>query len=214
MNKQDIINEINRLTGELPLREKIAEIAEHEGLELAVNELTENCCASVKSKSYKNSISQIKDLKIISAFQDYLQSQKDRIDAINNRIAQLRFDLTNEQLNLFAQNLSDKRTTGIFHNDIELCTGDVFETHDHNFIVITEASNDPNKYVIVQTFSDEELLLNYPKNRALLNDTAYLGNLYENEKLQEILDKIRPQEVEGETQEGDADEPNNEDEED
>ena len=210
MNKQDIINEINRLTGELPLREKIAEIAEHEGLALAVDELTENCCASVKSKSYKNSISQIKDLKIISAFQDYLQSQKDRIEAINNRIAQLRFDLTNEQLNLFAQNLSDKRTTGVYHNDTELCTGDVFETHDHNFIVITKSSNDPDKYVIVQTFSDEELLLNYPKNRALLKDTAYLGNLYENEKLQEILEKIKPQKIEDETQD-EADEPDEED---
>ncbi len=194
MNKQDIINEINRLTGELPLRQKIAEIAEHEGLELAVNELTENCCASVKSKSYKNSISQIKDLKIISAFQDYLQSQKDRIDAINNRIAQLKFDLANEQLTLFAETFSDKRATGIYHNDTELYTGDIFETHEHNFIVITESSENPDKYVIVQTTSDEELLLNSLKNRALLNDTAYLGNLYENEKLQEILEKIRPSE--------------------
>lgn len=210
MNKQDIINEINRLTGELPLRQKIAEIAEHEGLELAVNELTENCCASVKSKSYKNSIQQIKDLKTISAFQDYLQSQKDRIDAIHNRIAQLKFDLTNEQLTLFAEALQNKRATGIYHNNAELFTGDIFETHEHNFIIVTESSENPDKYVIIQTDSDEELLLNSLKNRTLLNDTAYLGNLYENEKLQEILDKIRPPETEEDAaEEDDTDEEEN-----
>lgn len=50
MNKADVVNEINKLTAELPLVKKIAEISEHEGLELAYNELTEKCCARIKTK--------------------------------------------------------------------------------------------------------------------------------------------------------------------
>ena len=56
MNKSDIINEINKLTAELPLVKKVAEISEHEGLEIAFNELTEKCCARVKSRNYKDSL--------------------------------------------------------------------------------------------------------------------------------------------------------------
>jgi len=135
-------------------------------------------------------------LKTISAFQDYLQSQKDRIEAIHNRIMQLKFDLANEQLSLFTETLQNKKATGIYHNKKELYTGDIFETQEHNFIIVTESSENPEKYVIIQTTSNEELLLNSLKNRALLNDTAYLGNLYEDEKLHEILEQIEPSEKE------------------
>jgi len=197
MNKQDIINEINRLYGELPLRQKIAEIAEHEGLELAVGELTENCCASVKSKSYKNSVDKIKDLKAIASFQDYLQSQQDRIEAIETRIAQLKIELTRCQLSLFEEESgTTKKSTGTEFNGKELYTGDLFETHDKNYLLICESQDDPNKFAIFHSASNTELLLNYPKNKDALKDTAYLGNLFEDEKLQAILEQIMPEEPE------------------
>jgi len=203
MNKQDIVNEINRLQAELPLRVKIAEIAEHEGLELAVNELTENCCASVKSKSYKNSVDKIKDLKAIASFQDYLQSQQDRIEAIETRIAQLKIELTRCQLSLFEEESgTNKRLTGAEFEGRELCTGDLFETRDKNYLLVCESQDDPEKFAIFHSASNTELLLNYPKNKEALKETAYLGNLFEDDRLQAILEKIMPEESEEQDESG------------
>ena len=113
MNKSDIINEINKLTAELPLVKKVAEISEHEGLEIAFNELTEKCCARVKSRNYKESKDSIKSLEIVNNFQKYLEEQTKRAERIEVRIAELRIELTRCQLSLFDENNERKINTGI-----------------------------------------------------------------------------------------------------
>lgn len=196
MNKQDIINEINRLTAELPSRKKIASIAEHEGLEIAFSELTENCCNLVKTENYKDSKKAITSLEVVKKFKDYLKEQENRIENIENRIAQLRIELTRCQLSLFEDNKFQKIATGEQYQDKELYTGDVFELPNKSYLLITESSEHPNNYVIVGTAFEEELLLQYPKNRAILKDTAFLGNVFENDKLAEFIEKLQEQENE------------------
>ena len=168
MNKSDIVNEINKLTAELPLVKKVAEISEHEGLEIAYNELTERCCAQVKAKSYKDSKDAIKALEVINNFQNYLNGQKNRADRIEYRIAELRIELTRCQLSLFEEENTKKCATGFCHNKNELYTGDVFETPERDYILIIENKNDPSKYLIVGTAFEEELPLEFHKNRTIL----------------------------------------------
>jgi len=195
MTKCDIINEINRLTAELPTRKKIASMAEHEGLELAFAELTDICCQLVKAESYKDSKKAITSLEVVKKFRDYLKEQENRIDSIENRIAQLRIELTRCQLSLFDED-TQKIATGIQHEGRELFTGDTFELPDKSYLMITESSEDPNNYVIVGTAFSEELLLQYPKNRNVLNDTAFIGNIFENDKLAEFLAQLQEEQEE------------------
>ena len=190
MNKSDIINEINKLTAELPLIKKVAEISEHEGLEIAFNELTEKCCARVKSRNYKESKDSIKSLEIVNNFQKYLEEQTKRAERIEVRIAELRIELTRCQLSLFDENNERKINTGISHNEQELYTGDVFETSGREYLLIVESEEHPTNYCITGTAFSEELLLQYPKNREILNNTCYLGNMFDNDKLAEFLDKL------------------------
>lgn len=112
MNKCDIINEINKLTAELPLVKKVAEISEHEGLEIAFNELTEKCCSSIKVKNFKTGKDYIKELEIINSFKRYLEGQNERIKRIETRIAELKIDLTKYQLSLFEKKIRGKLIQG------------------------------------------------------------------------------------------------------
>lgn len=195
MTKIDIINEINKLTAELPSRKKIASIAEHEGLEIAFDELTDVCVQLVKTENYKDSKNAIKNLEVIKSFKDYLKGQKERIENIENRIAQLRIELTRCQLNLFEEN-TQKIATGIQYQERELYTGDTFELPDKTYLLITESTEYQNNYCIVGTAFSEELLLQYPKNRKILEGAAFIGNLFENDKLAEFLEKLQQEQEE------------------
>lgn len=193
MKKQDIISEINRLSAELPTRQKIASIAEHEGLDIAFNELTDNCCALIKAESYKTSKSAIKNLETVKNFRDYLREQKKTAENIEYRIAELRIELTRCQLDLFKDS---KLATGIKYNDRELYTGDVFETRNKEYLMIIISEEYENSYAIVGTAFSEELALQYPKNREILKNTAYLGNMYNDDKLADFLAELQLQQEE------------------
>ncbi len=207
MNKSDIVNEINKLTAELPLVRKIAEISEHEGLELAYNELTEKCCARIKTKNYKESKDSIKSLEVINNFQNYLNEQKSRAERIECRIAELRIELTKCQLSLFQEENTQKCATGIQYEERELYTGDVFETSNRDYLLIVESEQHPTNYAITGTAFDEELLLQYPKNRTILNNTAFIGNIFDSAELAEFLCKLQEKQAElQERQEDDGEE--------
>lgn len=207
LTKQDIVNEINKLTAELPLVKKIAEISEHEGLELAYNELTEKCCARVKAKNYKESKDSIKSLEIINNFQSYLNDQKNRAERIECRIAELRIELTRCQLSLFQEENLQKCATGIQFNDKELYTGDVFETLQKDYLLIVESEEHPSNYVITGTAFDEEMPLQDKKNRTIFENTAFIGNIFDSAELAEFLAKLQEKQSElQERQEDDGEE--------
>lgn len=203
MNKCDIINEINKLTAELPLVKKVAEISEHEGLEIAFNELTEKCCSSIKVKNFKTGKDYIKELEIINSFKRYLEGQNERIKRIETRIAELKIDLTKYQLSLFEEKNQGKIDTGISFQDKELFSGDVFETSSKEYLLIAESEEHPTNFCITGTAFTEELLLQYPKNREILNNTAYLGNMYDDDKLAEFLAKLEEKQEELQNDEND-----------
>ncbi len=183
MERADIISKINRLTSELPLVKKIAEISEHEGLEIAFNELTDNCCCAIKSKNYKSSKAITKSLEAVNNFKKYIDEQAERANRIEAKIAELRIELTRCQLSLFAEKNEQKIATGITYNKRELFSGDTFETSKHDYLLIIEATTTktPN-FAIISTKFEEEMLLSYPQNLEILKDTAYLGNIFDDEK--------------------------------
>lgn len=190
MNKSDIINQINKLKGELPLVLKVAEIAQHEGLKIAIDELTESCCSYIKSKCYKESKESIRSLEIVNHFKKYLEGQEQRAKRIEARIAELNIELTRYQLNFFEDNKPQKINTGYSFEDRELFTGDVFETSKREYLMIIESNEHPTNYAIIGTAFVEEMLVQYPKNREMLKDTAYLGNIFEDDNLAEFVEKL------------------------
>jgi hypothetical protein len=189
--KPEILNQITSLENELPPIEKIAEIAEHEGLEIAFNELTDNCCSSIKCRNFKTGKDELKELEVVNNFKKFLERQKDRIENIKDKIAQLRIELTKCQLTLFDEQNVQKCPTNIFHNEKELWTGDVFQTHNNDYHFIIESEEQKGEFAIVSTAFKEEMLLSNEKNKEILNDTAYIGNLFVDDKLADFINKLQ-----------------------
>ena len=106
-------------------------------------------------------------------------------------IAELKIELTKCQLSLFDEQNVQKCPTNIFHDEKELWTGDVFQTHDNNYHFIIESETSKGKFAIVSTAFKEEMLLNYPKNREILKNCAYIGNLFDDDKLREFIEKMQ-----------------------
>ena len=190
MKKKEIIEQINSLKSQLPSILKVAEIAKQEGLKIAIDELTENCCSYIKSKCYKESKDSIKALEVVNNFKKYLEGQEQRAKRIEARIAELNIELTKCQLDLFEDSKPQKINTGFSFEDRELFIGDVFETSKREYLMIIESNEHPTNYAIIGTAFVEEMLLQYPKNREILKDTAYLGNIFEDDKLAEFVEKL------------------------
>ena len=122
-----------------------------------------------------------------------LREQKKTAENIEYRIAELRIELTRCQLDLFKDS---KLATGIKHNDRELYTGDVFQTRNKEYLMIIISEEYENSYAIVGTAFPEELALQYPKNREILKNTVYLGNMYNDDKLADFLAELQLQQEE------------------
>lgn len=209
--KAEILNQIAIFENELPSLLKIAEISEHEGLEIAFNELTEKCCSYIKLRNFKTGKDELKALEVVNNFKRYLDATKERIEQIKDKIAQLKIELTKCQLSLFDEQNVQKCPTNIFHNERELWTGDVFETHDKDYHFIIEAETSKGKFAIVSTAFKEEMLLSYPKNREILNGTAFIGNLFDDEKLQQFIEKLQEASEKTDEQNSDGDKTESED---
>ena len=70
-------------------------------------------------------------------------------------------------------------------------------------MLIAESEEHPTNFCITGTAFTEELLLQYPKNREILNNTAYLGNMYDDDKLAEFLAKLEEKQEELQNDEND-----------
>lgn len=150
----------------------------------------DNCCHCVKSKAFKASKNALKEIETVNSFKEFLERKKERVKQIENKIAELKIELTHYQLNLFDEQNVQKIPTDIKHNEREIYTGDVYETLNKEYLLIIESDEHPTKYAIVSTAFTEELLLQYPKNREILKNTAYIGNLFDDNKLKEFIDKL------------------------
>lgn len=126
----------------------------------------------------------------MNSFKEFLERKKERVIQIENKIAELKIELTRYQLGFFDEKNIQKIPTDIKHEEREIYTGDVYETSNREYLIIIESEEHPTNYAIIGTAFTEELLLQYPKNREILRNTAYLGNLFDDNKLAEFVDRL------------------------
>ena len=89
-----------------------------------------------------------------------------------------------------------KLATGFVCNDKEIYTGDVFETSNRDYLLIVESEDNPSNFLITGTALEEALLLSFHKNRVILNDTAFIGNIFDSAELADFLEKLQEKQEE------------------
>lgn len=190
MTKEELREKLEELKNEIETINIVVSIGEHEGIKLITDDIKKNCVVAIESDNFSKAKKQIKEIEIIKSFIGYIEEKKELVTEKQNEIENLQNQLDNWQIGLFEKQFNAaKKPTGTTHNEKELYTGDIFESRDKNHLLISTSEKEPNNFVILHSTSDTELLLQYPKNREALKDTAYLGNLYDDEKLQEIFNK-------------------------
>lgn len=187
MSKKELEEQIENVKTEIGELETLTNIGNMEGFELIIKKIKEDIIQNVKEEDWKSLKQNKSKIEKMRGFTDYIEKQTQIIEDKEAELTDLTCQLNNYQTSLF-EDVEEKKSTEFVHNGKELFTGDIFQNSDKKLLLIYESSESEGKFAIIKHLEDGELLLNYPKNREVLDSTDFLGNLFDDEKLQKLLE--------------------------
>lgn len=201
-NKEQLIEQKKKIEGDIDRLKKIIDASNDTTFEIIIEDLKEQMIGNVNAEDWAQLKSNLKDVSSINGTRDFIESQSILLAKKQTELEELTNQIDHYQTSLFEQQNSDEKIeTGIKFKTIELCTGDVYKSNIPNvtngywYFLIKKSSEKDNNFCIVSNFfPNEEKLLQYPKNIECLENTFYIGNIFENDddaaKAKEALKKI------------------------
>lgn len=181
--------ELNKLQAELAEDiEKLNSIIEASNstvFDLLIDETKKEMKANVLEESWKKlkeNMKKIEQYRTIETTlqnqQDLLERKEDELEDVKNALkyCQQKIDFDTQEGEQLAEDTG--YTFGSTLQPIE--AGDIFinkNSEPKTIYFIKKAKNEKDFAIIGNTI-DDELLLNYPKNRDLLNASTYIGNIF------------------------------------
>lgn len=174
--KKQLIDEIERL-------KSFIESSDTSTFEIMIDDIKKQMHNNITEEDWKSmkvnkgKIEEIRNVaKIIKNQSNLLEEKQDELDDVE-------WELKHYQTNLFEQAQQNEQTaefTGIIVNNNEIRVGDVFAPLGENLYLLVKKSNDiEGKYAVCSNFFEDERMLQYPANLALLDDVDYIGNIYD-----------------------------------
>mgnify|MGYP000414488401 FL=1 len=115
-----------------------------------------------------------------------MQNQEDLLERKQEELEDIEEALAYYQTSIFE--LEARFTTYQTKDGENIRTGDVYESQNEDgsfdFCMVKEADEDSSKFVIISTMNSEDLGVQYPKNREILDNAKYVGNVYISEEYQ------------------------------
>lgn len=99
--KKEVQEQIKELKKQIETINIIASIGDHEGIALIIDDLKENCVIAVKSDNFSKAEKQMKEIKTINNFIDYIEEKRELITEKEEEIKNLQHKLDNWQPGLF-----------------------------------------------------------------------------------------------------------------
>ena len=191
MSKEELIKEKEKLTSDIERLKKIVEASADTTFDIIIEDLKKHMIDNIELEEWSTLKTNLKEVSAVNTTKTFLENQSKLLTKKQTELLELDNKINNYQISLFEQlNGKKKKQTGIKFNDKELETGDFFELPNKTYLLIKESELDPDSFVITGTAFEEALLLQYPKNREVLNDSVFLGNIYEKEELFNFLHKL------------------------
>ena len=191
MSKEELIKEKEKLTSDVERLKKIVEASSDTTFDIIIEDLKKHMIDNIELEEWSTLKTNLKEVSAVNTTKTFLENQSKLLTKKQTELLELENKINNYQIGLFEQlNGKKKKQTGIKFNDKELETGDFFELPNKTYLLIRESELEPDKFVITGTAFEEALLLQYPKNREVLNDSVFLGNIYEKEELINFLHKL------------------------
>lgn len=187
LSEKELINMQLELQEDIDKLDAIIEASNSTVFDLLIDETKKEMKANVLEESWKKlkeNMKKIEQYRTIETTlqnqQDLLERKKDELEDVNNALiyCQQHLDIQTEEVEVF--------DTGYKFGDMlqPIETGDIYVDEKSNpeiYYFIQKSKNDKD-FAIVGNSIEDELLLNYPKNRDILNETTYIGNIYYGEE--------------------------------
>lgn len=199
LSEQELINMNIELNEDINKLNAIIEASNSTVFDLLIDETKKEMKANVLEESWKKlkeNIKKIEQYRTIETTlqnqQDLLERKKDELEDVNNALMYRQQNLFDSEAGAKSEEIKVEDTGYKFGSTLQpIETGDIFVNKNSNpeAYYFIQKSKDKKNFVIIGNSIEDELLLNYPKNREFLNDATYIGNIYygEDDKEEAII---------------------------
>jgi len=197
--KNELLEQKKTLEGEIERLQKIIDASSETTFDIIIDDLKQQMIQNVEGEHWSNVKSCIKEVDSVNGTRNFIQKQSELLNRKQEELEELSEKIDNYQPSLFEQ--SEKEVYSAIDTGFTLPDGEPIETGDIykfkepnsdivNFYVVTQAKGE-GKFAVIGNTIDEELLLNYPKNRELLENAKYIGNIYYGVAQKDALDTLK-----------------------
>jgi hypothetical protein len=186
--KEDLLLEKAKVDDEVTRLKKVIEASNDETFQIVMDDLKEQIKAEIDKEEFSNAKSLLSNVTSFKNAQNYITEQGKLLSKKQAESASLEEQIANWQPSLFDQcpetlfSIAGKAIpTGLKTKYREINVGDVFELHG-DYMVVKISSEITDKFAIISNFFDGEKMLQYPKNFAYLENTVFVGNIYDEER--------------------------------
>lgn len=207
--KEELIKQKENLENEIERLQKIIDASSETTFEIIIEDLKNQMIKSVKSENWATVKAYIKEVDSVNGTKSFIEKQSSLLAKKKEELEKVEESIKNYQPSLFEQkrelNIEGEAVETGFEDDEGNAykTGDVYmvccsarpadggvrdsssseapeaSAHAAEYYLIEKSTKSADKFVIVSNAFEEELLMNYPKNREILESADYIGNIYE-----------------------------------
>lgn len=222
LSKEELIEKQKQLTSEIENLQKVIAASNTTVFDLLINEVKKEMQDNIAEEEWKKLKENQKKIESYRSIEKTLQNQEDLLDRKENELVDVENAIENYQPSLFEQPAEEQEIeiegeaedTGFEDSEGNAYkTGDVYSSESEEkteYYLVKKSAESSDKFAIISNAFNDELLLNYPKNREILDEADFIGNIYdeENESALEAL-KIIADSQENSEQPAEESEPSN-----
>lgn len=203
LSKDELIDRQQQLTSEIENLNKVIAASNTTVFDLLINEVKKEMQDNIAEEEWKKLKENQKKIESYRSIEKTLQNQEDLLDRKQEELEDVNDAIENYQPSLFEQPAQNQEIeiegeaeeTGFEDSEGNAYkTGDVYTSENEEgaseYFLVKKSAESSDKFAIISNSFENELLLNYPKNRELLDSADFIGNIYDEEN-QEAIEALR-----------------------
>lgn len=177
--KKEIVEQIKNVKSEIEELEILTNVGDMQAFGLIIAKIKDDMIENIKEEDWKSLKDNKAKIEKMKSFTDYIEKQTQIIEDKENELNDLQHKLDNYQIGLFDED-EQPEETNVKYQDQGLLTGDIFGingTKDSYLLVVKSKELEGSFALIANELFENEKLLQYPANLALLDESTFIGNI-------------------------------------
>lgn len=206
LTKEQLQELERQLTEEIKQLNNVIEASNTPVFDLLIREVKKEMQDNIAEEEWKKLKENQKKIESYRSIEKTLQNQEDLLESKKDELADVQSAIENYQPSLFEQPEQNQEIeiegeaedTGFEDSEGNVYkTGDVYKQNmpciddEANYFLVKKSAESSDKFAIISNAFENELLLNYPKNRAYLEEADFIGNIYDETGNEEALEALK-----------------------